>query len=328
MIDPASNGTLFMPPQASTVAPEIDALYYFIFYTCLICFVAIMGAGAYFVWKYRYRPGGPKAVPIHHNTPLEIAWSVIPLFILIGMFAWGYKGFLDLAVAPKDAMEIHVVAQRWQWIFEYSNGAKEIGLLRVPSHRPVKLLMTADGDPGGNVIHSFFVPDFRVKSDVLPNRYTSVWFEATREGTHQVFCTEYCGAGHSDMLAKVEVMPQAEFDEWLKKGGDPSEQQQKDVLFMAEKGKEKFQQICFACHAAAPGGAVIGPPLYKKFGTMEMLADGGQVQIDENYMRESILTPNAKIVKGYPSPSPMPPFQGVLKDWQVRALIEYIKTLK
>ena len=205
MTNPTSDGTLFFPPQASTLAPQLDELYYFIFYISVVVFLGLGGAALYFLFKYRRREGGPEAVPIHHNTVLEIMWSVGPLIILLVIFAWGFKGYLSLAMAPRDSMEIHAYGKRWSWEFEYPNGTKTVAELRVPVGRPVKIIMTSQGDPGGNVLHSLFIPAFQVKADVLPNRYNTLWLHATQTGEFQIFCTEYCGAGHSDMLAKAIV---------------------------------------------------------------------------------------------------------------------------
>ncbi len=315
MTDP--NGTIFFPPQASTVAADVDWLYYLIYYVCLAVFIGVVFGGGYFVWKYRNRPGAAEAVPISHNTTLEVAWSVIPLFILIVFFAYGYKGYLNLFVSPKDAIEIHVIGKKWSWSFEYANGKTVPSELRVPVHKPIKLIMNSQ-----DVLHSFFVPAFRLKQDVIPNRYTVITFEATRTGTQTIFCTEYCGTQHSDMLAKVIVMEPAEYKAWFDKSDGPE-----PGVPMADQGKKLFSAYaCVTCHSAAPGGATIAPALYHKFGTQEKLSDGQQVLVDENYIRESILKPTAKVVAGYQPV--MPPFEGVLKDWQISALIEYIKSLK
>jgi cytochrome c oxidase subunit 2 len=322
MIDP--NGTLFMPPQASTMAAEVDNLYYFIYYLCVFFFLLLFAGAVFFLLRYRRRQGGPEAdTSILHNTPLEVAWSVIPLLILIVVFAWGFRVYMNLYVPPKDAMEIRTYAKRWVWTFEQPTGDKEVGELHVPAHRPVKLLMTAMDDPGGNVIHSFYVPSFRVKADVLPNRYNTLWFEATQVGTFQVFCTEYCGAGHSDMLAKIIVMEPVEYETWLKSQGGPPAGEKPEVT-----GEKLFTQFaCVTCHKNnAANAAVIGPSLIGVMGKTEQFTDGTSATVDENYLRESILEPAVKVVKGYQPV--MPPFKGTIKDWQVNALIAYIKTLK
>lgn len=323
MTMPSADGTIFLPQQASTAAVEVDAIFYFIYYLCVLFFLLLGGSAFYFLFKYRRREGGPEPVPISHNTALEIAWSVIPLILLVIIFAWGVKGFLNLSVAPRDAMEIHAYARRWLWEFEYPDGNKSVGELRVPVGRPVKIILLAQGDPAGNVIHSLFIPAFRVKADVLPNRYNTLWFEATRLGEFQIFCTEYCGAGHSDMLARVVVMEPEGFKKWLDSLNRPPE-----GMPLAKIGEELFGKFaCVTCHKNRPdNAAVIGPSLLGAFGRREELADGSSVVIDENYLRESILQPAARVVKGYQPV--MPPFQGTLKDWQVTALIEYIKTLK
>ncbi len=321
MMDPNSS-SFMLPPQASTLAPSYDVLYYAVTYLCVFCFVLIMGAMTYFIFKYRYRGPGHKAADITHNTVVEVAWSVVPLFVVIGLFVWGFKNYLDMIIAPKDAMEIRVIGQKWVWNFEYDNGATSSKEFAVPIGKPVKLIMTSR-----DVLHSFFVPTFRTKMDVIPNRYTTLWFQATQLGPQQVFCTEYCGTDHSAMLAKVHVLQPAAYETWLKQHqGDPNAPPE-------QRGKRIFEGKggCTACHAvkseSEQAQPIIGPRLFQAFGRSEKLSDGATITVDENYIRESIEMPNAKTVASFPAGT-MPTFKGVLSDQEIGDLIAYIKTLK
>lgn len=318
MMDP-TKPSIMLPPQASTQAAGYDFLFYSLTALVVVCFIAIMGAGLYFVWKYRYRGGEHQAVEITHNTALEVAWSVIPLFVLLGLFAWGFKDYISMLVAPKDAIEIRVIGKKWKWSFEYDNGATSADEMAVPLNKPVKLLITST-----DVLHSFFIPNFRTKMDAVPRRYTSLWFQATQKGEHQVFCAEYCGDDHSAMLARVKVLDEAEYAEWVKShaevGKTPVERGQK--LFQVKGG-------CVACHVTKQDQPkTIGPNLFGVFGKAEKFADGSGLQIDENYLRESIEYPQKKIVAGYESASPMNTYKGQFSDAEIGDLIAYLKSLK
>jgi len=321
MMDP-NTSSFWMPPQASTVAPGYDLIFAAVTYLCLFCFVLIMGAMTYFVWKYRYRGADHKAEEISHNTTLEILWSVVPLIICIGLFAWGFRNFLEMTIPPKDALEIRVTGQKWVWNFEYENGATSSKEFAVPIGRPVKLVMSSR-----DVLHSFFVPNFRVKMDVIPGRYTTLWFEATQLGPMQVFCTEYCGTDHSNMLAKVFVLEPQAYEQWLQQHlDDPNASPQ-------DRGKKIFEGKggCTACHAVKSEQEqpvpVIGPRLFQAFGRQEKLGDGTMITVDDNYIRESIENPNAKTVANFAAGT-MPTFKGVLSDKDIGDLIAYIKSLK
>lgn len=321
MMDQSTSTLTMLPTQASTIAPGYDLLFWVITYLCVFFFVLIIGAGTYFVFKYRYRGGEHRVDTSHtHDTTLEIAWSVLPLFLCIGLFAWGFKLYLDFAIPPKDAIEIRVTGQKWVWNFEYDNGAASTKEFAIPVNKPVKLIMTSR-----DVLHSFFVPSFRTKMDVVPGRYTTMWFQATQVGPQQVFCTEYCGTSHSDMLAKVLVLPEKEYGDWLEKHRDDPN------ATPADKGKKIFNGKggCNACHAIAADQALpaIGPKLWQVFGRVEKMADGSQVTVDENYIRESIEYPNKLTVAGFAAGA-MPTFKGVLSDKEISDLIAYLKTLK
>lgn len=304
----------FMPPQATQIAKDVDSLYAFLLYASLISFILLIGGMLYFAFKYK-RKEGQKSAYIPHNAFLEFIWSFVPLVIFMVVFVWGAVIYWDMRNPPEDSFEVHVFAKKWAWEFKYKSGKTTFGEMVVPLNRPVKLIMTSE-----DVLHSFFVPSFRIKQDVIPGRYTSLWFEANKEGDFQIFCTEYCGAGHSMMLAKVKVIPPKEFDQWLQKG---------EVMptSLAEQGEALYNsKACMGCHTL-DGASRVGPTFKGLFGSKKTFDDGSSGVADEVYLRESILNSNAKIVKGF-AKGQMPVYQGQLNDKQVTALIEFIKGLK
>lgn len=306
---------LMLPPAKSTLAGETDALFYFINITSLILLTGITIAIIYFSWKYRRRSENDVTPVITHNSKLEITWSIIPLILVMIVFGWGFTGYVNLSTPPDDAYEVRVVAKSWLWEFHYDNGAVSVNELHVPVDRPVKLIMSSD-----DVIHSFYVPDYRVKRDVLPNRYTSVWFEAMETGESIIFCAEYCGTQHSNMDATVFVHTQEDFETWL----ETSDAMDEDMT-PAEQGEVLVQRnACDSCHSI-DGSSMQGPTFQGLWQRERQFEDGTSGVADENYLRESILEPNAKIVEGYPGI--MPTYQGTLNDRQIDAIIEYIKTL-
>ena len=307
----------FMLPEAkSQAAHNTDSVFLFINDVSFLILLGITIALIYFAIKYRRKSDDDITPVIKHNTKLEITWSVIPLFLVMIVFGWGYSGWLNLKAVPDNAYEIHVTASKWNWLFKYQNGVASPGEVHVPAGRPVKLVMQST-----DVIHSFYVPEYRIKQDVLPNRYTYVWFEADEPGESQVFCAEYCGTLHSGMLAKVIVHEQDEFDEWLASQNVAGEGQSP-----VEYGKSLFSiQGCNACHTV-DGSKLIGPSLQGAWNKEETLTDGSTITVDENYIRESILTPGEKIVTGFSNV--MTPYEGIISDEEISALIEYIKTLK
>lgn len=309
----------FLPPAKSTLAGEVDALFWFVHLSSLVLTIGILVAIAYFIMKYRRKSENDVTPVITHNNKLEVTWSVIPLIITLVLFGWGFQTYVSLTTPPDDAYEVNVTAQKWLWNFSYENGARSTGELHVPAGRPVKLIMSSQ-----DVIHSFFVPDYRIKQDVVPGRYTEVWFRVPEPGESIIFCTEYCGTGHSDMSGKVVVHEQEEFETWLASnaGGasKPSD------LAPAEWGEQLSQQnACATCHSA-DGSEMTGPTWQGIFGAQHTMADGSTVEVDENYIRESILDPSAKVREGYQE-GLMPTYQGQLNDEQISAIIEYIKTL-
>ena len=307
--------SVWMPQAASTVADNVDNLYDFIFWLSLIFFVLIVGAMLWFVVAYRKKSDDDKTSPLHHSTKLEIWWSVIPTILLVVIFIWGFRDWMDMQVPPDDSMEIRVTARQWSWQFDYPRDGIVSDKLVVPVNKPIKLIMSAS-----DVIHSFYVPEFRVKKDVLPGRYTVVWFEATEPGVYNVFCTEYCGKDHSRMITRVEVKAADDYTKWVDSGGGLGD------LPMHELGAIFFQRYgCSQCHSI-DGAANTGPTFQGLWGRDEQFTDGTSAPVDENYLRESILYPGKKVVKGYQNK--MPSFKGKIKDKQLDAIIEYIKTVE
>lgn len=303
----------FMPVQGATFSSKVDALYEFLVYASLISSAMVIGGMIYFAFKYRRKTDTDKTAYIAHGALLEFLWSFIPFVIFMVVFAWGWIVYHDLRNAPKNAFEIHVVGQKWYWDFLYKSGRKTSGEFYVPVNTPVKLIMSSR-----DVIHSVYIPAFRTKQDVVPGRYTAMWFEANKIGEFQVFCTEYCGDGHSAMLAKIHVLPKEQFEEWLQ--NDPYK-----GLSLADIGGKVFEQKCTACHNASAEKKV-GPGLLGLFGANREFESSASLVADESYIRESILMPASKIVKGFPNA--MTPFQGQISEQELMGVIEYIKSLK
>jgi cytochrome c oxidase subunit II len=298
------------PAGASTHALPVDLLYIFLVVLSAGTTLAIFVVIAIFSMKYRRRHGR-EATPIEGSLILEISWSVIPLGIFMVIFLWGAVLFFGERTPPQDATEIYVVAKQWMWKLQHPEGQRELNELHVPARRDIKLIMTSQ-----DVIHSFYVPAFRIKQDVLPGRYTTMWFRATRPGTYHLFCAQYCGTQHSGMIGDVVVMEPAEYQTWLS-GGVPAGS-------LAQTGQALFQQLgCSTCHRFDVQGR--GPNLTGVFGKPVSLEDGRTVVADENYVRESILVPAAKVVSGF-KPI-MPSFQGQVSEEQLDALIAYVKSL-
>jgi len=311
-----TTGTIFLPPGQSTISGEVDSLFYFILYMSIFFFVLVVALSIYFAIRYRRKGELTKTSGATHNVKLEIAWTVIPLILVMIVFAWGFNAYMRLNIVPKDALEIKVTGQKWFWSFDYPEGASSVNELVVPVDRPVKLLLSSK-----DVIHSFYVPDFRIKMDVLPNRYTITWFQAKNVGTYNLFCAEYCGRGHSEMIGTVKVVNEREFADWIEAGSGSGE-----GVSPLELGAQLYKsKACYTCHTT-DGGPKVGPSFKGIFGHETELESGGKVKVDENYIRESILEPRAKVVKGFQPV--MPTYQGLLKDKQIDALIAYIKSLE
>lgn len=318
-----SSATFWLPEQASTFAADHDWLFYFIYWVSVVAFIGLMATMTLFAIKYRRRSPDQRTSPNEGNTMLELLWSAIPGLVFVFIFAVGFKTYIDMATPPANAMEIRVVGYKWFWEMRYPNGTTMNNTMVVPVDTPVKLVMSSEAtspqDPA--VIHSFFVPAFRTKRDVLPYRYTVMWFEATEVGDYHIFCAEYCGTGHSKMIGTVRVVPQDQFEEEMKpKGWD------EDTESFVEFGQRTFVEAgCTACHST-DGSRLVGPTLQGIYNQPVELTTGESVTADENYLRESIMDPQASIVAGYP-PS-MPTYAGRLNDQQIDGLIDYIKSLQ
>ena len=311
----SGGGGFWFPTQASRHAPEVDWIFDFILWVSTIFFALIITLMVVFVIKYRRRAGVAVGSTATHNTKLELAWSIGPGLLLVFMFYLGAKAYLDMRSPPEDAYEIYVTGQKWSWSFTYPNGHVDPEL-HVPINEPVRLVLTSD-----DVIHSFFVPAFRMKMDAVPGRYTKAWFTATEAGTFQVFCTEYCGTKHSDMLSQVVVHPPGGFERWL----DDASNLLANLSPVEAGRKLSDAHGCKACHSI-DGTPSIGPTWKGVFGKTHTLASGSSTVVEENYLRESIVEPNAKIVSGF-APV-MPTYKGRLKDAEITAIVEYIKSLQ
>jgi len=309
-----AEGGRFMPPQGTEIAVEYDNLYAAILWISLIACMILIGGMIYFVVKYRRKTETDKTPYISHNTFLEFLWSFIPLVIFLGAFGWGWAVYHHMRAMPEDALEVHVFGQQWSWSFAYKSGKTSDGEFWVPVNTPVKLLMTSK-----DVIHSFYIPSMRIKQDVVPGRYSALWFNAEKTGDYQIFCAEYCGTSHSGMAAKMHVVSMEDYEKWI--------QENDEGLTMAQRGEKLYSgKGCVACHST-DGSTRVGPSWRGLYGRTEEMDDGQKIVADDNYIRESILNPNAKIVKGFKG-GLMPVFQGQLSELQLASLVEYIKSLK
>jgi cytochrome c oxidase subunit 2 len=306
------SGFSLFPEQASTVASRVDNLYFFI--VAVTAFFAVLVSVLVIYFAARYHTKDPLTVgqPIHGSIPLELAWSIIPFLISIVIFVWSADVFFDLQRPPDQTLEVYATAKRWMWKFQHVGGQSEINELHVPVGRAVKVTFTSE-----DVLHSMFFPSFRVKADAIPGRYSTVWFTATKIGESHLFCAEYCGTKHSGMIGKVIVMEPADYQAWL--AGGPA------AGSLSQRGEQLFNDLaCNTCHRSDGSGR--GPSLVNKFGAPQELANGTSVAVNEAYVRESILTPQAKLVAGY-QPL-MPTFQGLVSEESVMALVEYVKSLR
>lgn len=322
LFQPVESDNFQLPPSMADTAPPIDKAYDFIFWFSVVFTVAVTASLLYFVVKYKRRPG-VKPEPTGHFMKLELFWTITPTIFIFFLFHAGFTGYIRNATAAEGATEIRVRGKKWSWEFEYPTGDREPGELTLELGRPYKMIISSE-----DVLHSFYIPEFRMKRDAVPGQYSFIQFTPTKAGTANVFCAEYCGTSHSGMLATVKILPPAEYKEWEKKLGDctgPAEECEP-----AKWGERLFvKNGCTTCHGAGGSGEIAGskspgPKLAGIFGKPENTT-AGPVPVDENYLRESILRPNAKIVAGYATVQ-MPPF--VMKDKQLDAVIAYIKSLK
>jgi len=300
---------LFLPDQASTYAPRLDGLYLFLCGVSVLFLVLIFGLILYFAIRYRSTSRRARSRAVHGNVWMEATWFAVPLLLTLVMFGWGATLYFETATPPSDAMTVYVVAKQWMWKLQHAEGRREVNELHVPTDQPVRVLLTSE-----DVIHSFYVPAFRIKMDAVPGRYSQTWFQATETGTYHLFCAEYCGTDHSRMTGRVIVMEPAAYQSWLEGGG----------VSMVESGRRLFERLgCQPCHQAE--ATQRGPSLEGRFDKPVQLSDGRTVLMDESYVRESILEPNAKIVAGYDAV--MPTFKGQVSEEVLLQLIAYVKSL-
>ncbi len=299
------------PEQASNFASKVDALYGFAlaisaFFSLLIALVIFV-----FFIKYRRREAGEVGSQAHGSMVLEVVWSIIPLVITMVLFTWGAVIFIEMKTIPENATEYFATAKQWMWKFQHPEGQREINTLHIPVGETIKLTMTSE-----DVIHSFFVPAFRVKQDVVPGRYTTVWFEATKAGKYHLFCTEYCGSHHSQMIGWVTVMEPDNYQAWLSGGGP--------VAAPKDLGAQLFEQhICNTCHIEDGSGR--GPSLVGIYGQEAKFVDGTSRVRDDDYLRESIMNPAANVIEGYLQI--MPTYQGQISEVSLLQLLSYVKSL-
>jgi cytochrome c oxidase subunit 2 len=306
------SGPPLFPESASTMSTRVDHVYFFLLAVAVFFSVLIAGLVVYYAVKYRRRTPGSVGHSIEGGLPLEIAWTVIPALITVVMFGWGASVFFAEQRAPDETINIYVVGKQWMWKFQHLDGQREIDELHVPVGRAVKLIMTSE-----DVIHDLFVPAFRVKADIVPGRYTTIWFQATKPGRYRLFCAEYCGTRHSGMTGDVIVMEPNDYQAWLSGGGPEGS--------LASSGEKLFNDLaCNTCHKPDSQGR--GPMLQNLFGRTQSVQNGATVVADEAYIRESILNPRAKIVAGF-QPI-MPTYQGLVSEEGLLELVEYVKSLK
>ncbi len=322
------SGNYWLPKSVNTVTDDSDFMFITVLALSTFFFVAIAVAVIYLTVKYRHRPGHKAEPSAAHNDALEVTWTVIPTIICVFLFYYGWHAYIHIVTPPQKAIEINVLAQRWSWNFTHSNGVEDSDL-HVPVNMPVRLVMTST-----DVLHSFYVPVLRTKQDIIPRRYTYVWFNATKPGTYRLNCAEYCGTNHSQMgisaptaefpggrRAVVVVHDPGGYERYLADKAGASMTMEPDKL-----GKMLYEKKgCVACHTT-DGSARVGPSFAHDFGTDVPLADGSKVKMDENYIRESLMAPQAKSRPGFP-PS-MPSFEGQLKEKEIEGIIAFIKSLK
>jgi cytochrome c oxidase subunit II len=325
------DNTLFLPERASTFAERVDTLHYFVVGVTMLSSLAVGTAAVFFFFRYRKRKPAQTTEYVVPSVKTEFLFVSLPLIFFLTWFVIGFRDFVFVTTPPKDAMDVYVMGKQWMWKFSYPEGPNGVNVLHVPANRPVRLLLTSR-----DVIHSFFVPAFRIKMDAVPGRYTQTWFEATKPGTYQILCTEYCGLSHSKMWGEVVVLSAEDWDAWVREQREGALQNRQDALAdkslvphtasMAEQGQElSGTQGCFKCHTSN-GEPHIGPTFLGMYGRTETLQDGQTILVDEAYITQSMMDPGAHLVTGYPNV--MPTYQGKLTGPQSAAIVEYIKSLR
>ena len=304
-------GVPIFPDQASTFAADVDALYFFIFAVTAFFALVVAVLIVYFGVRYHRTHEGQTGARIEGSLPLELLWSVIPTVLAMVMFGWGASVYYHLRRPPDEAMQIYAVGKQWMWKFQHLEGQREINELHIPAGRPIKITISSE-----DVLHSLYFPAFRTKMDAIPGRYTELWFEASTPGQYHIFCTEYCGTNHAGMIGTVTVLEPARFQAWLQGGGEGGT--------LAQRGARLFGSLaCNSCHLESGQGR--GPSLKDIVGKTETMQDGTTIVVDEAYLRESILSSQAKIVRGF-QPL-MPTFQGLISEENLVALLEHVKSL-
>jgi cytochrome c oxidase subunit 2 len=348
------------PDRASTIAGEVDLLFFALIGLSLVFVVAVVACILFFAVKYRRGSHADRSNPVNESILIETTWMVIPAVLGVGMFGWAATSYFDMQRKPdEEAMEIYATGKQWMWKFQHPGGAREINTLHVPAGRPVEVTLTSQ-----DVIHSFYVPAFRIKQDALPGRYTKTWFEATKPGTYHLLCAEYCGTEHSQMGGKVHVMEPAAYAQWLETGAtggsntepgtgrhertptggldDPAEEPMNPDAWrrneqeapapppqaMAEAGRQLFEELrCNSCHRVDSTALypATGPVLEGLYGHPAELQNNRSVIADAQYIRASILYPQQKLVAGYPPV--MPTYKGQINEGELMRLVAYIKSL-
>ncbi|MFL5262349.1 MAG: cytochrome c oxidase subunit II [Anaeromyxobacteraceae bacterium] len=320
---------LFLPEQASEYATQVDKLHFLVITVTMISAAGVALVALLFFIRYRRRSETQSTPHVEPKAIHEVLFIGVPLGFFLLCFAIGFPLFVKLQTPPKDAIDVYVQGKKWMWKFAYPGGPNGIDVLRVPAGRPVRLLITSR-----DVIHSFFIPDFRIKQDAVPGRYSQTWFTATRPGRHQVFCAEYCGIGHSAMLAEVIALEPAEYDAWIAEARrstivaaqDSPDERLDPRASLADNGRRLAAEYgCFKCHTV-DGTRHIGPTWLDLYRKTERLQDGKSVVADESYLTESMMDPAAKLVAGYQNV--MPTFQGRIPAPEIASIVEFIKTLR
>jgi cytochrome c oxidase subunit 2 len=322
---------LFLPPELSEHARQVDALHFFVISTTMVAAAGVFATALWFFVRYRRRPGDGATPRIEPKAIHEVLFVGVPLAFFLLWFAIGFPQYVRLQQPPRDAQDVYVQGKKWMWKFAYPGGPSAVDVLRVPAGRPVRLLITSR-----DVIHSFFVPALRIKQDALPGRYTQTWFNAERPGRYEIFCAEYCGLSHSGMMAELVVMPQAEFDQWLTQQRRGLAQAQdaapargepvRAASSVVEEGRRiAGEQGCLKCHSV-DGTRHIGPTWVDLYLRHEKLESGKDIVADEAYLTKSMMDPGADIARGFQNV--MPTYQGKLAPPEAAAIVEFIKSLK
>lgn len=325
------NKVLFLPERASTFAERVDLLHYFVIGVTMLMSIGVGLTALFFFFRYRRTSEHQHTVYVTPSFKTEVLFVSVPLVFFLAWFAIGFRDFVFLTNPPKDSLDVYVMGKQWMWKFSYPEGPNGVNVLHVPANRPVRLLMTSR-----DVIHSFYVPSFRIKMDVMPGRYTQTWFEATEPGTYQILCTEYCGLSHSKMIGEVVVMAPEDYDAWIQEQRRGPLQNRQDALAdlalapmesnMVEQGQRLAgTQGCFKCHTS-DGSPHIGPTFLGLYDREERLASGETLRVDEAYITQSMMDPGALLVSGYQNV--MPTYQGKLHGAETAAIVEYIKSLR